>query len=189
MADEPTVIGPASSIRGNVRGTGTLEVYGRIEGDVHIDGDVHVAETGGVRGNIIAARIVVAGQIAGDLTGSDMIQLEPGAKVAGDSSAPSIGIADGALVRGRVQTEGAGRVPAPVQRARPEPARSEEPKAKPAPSRPAPKKAEPTRSPSKTASTKPAKKATKKKVRKKAPAPVVPAAGRRSRAKKKKARR
>ncbi len=101
-----SIIGRGTSIRGNVRGAGAIEIRGRVEGDVQVDGDVTVAEDGAVSGNVSGAQIIVAGQVAGDLTGSEAVMLERGARVVGDLLAPRIGIAEGALVRGRVRTEG-----------------------------------------------------------------------------------
>jgi cytoskeletal protein CcmA (bactofilin family) len=101
-----SVIGAGSIVRGNVRGEGALEIFGRVEGDVSVSGDVLVGENGAVRGNISAGRISVLGAVQGDLRGSEAVLIEPGGKVAGDLSAPRIGIANGGLVRGNVRTEG-----------------------------------------------------------------------------------
>ncbi|GMV13333.1 MAG: polymer-forming cytoskeletal protein [Polyangiaceae bacterium] len=101
-----TIIGQGTAVRGNVRGAGSIEIRGRVEGDVQVDGDVAIGEDGAVNGSVSGAQILVAGQVAGDLTGSEAVMLERGARVVGDLVAPRIGIADGALVRGSVRTEG-----------------------------------------------------------------------------------
>jgi cytoskeletal protein CcmA (bactofilin family) len=101
-----SIIGPGSVVRGNLRGIGSLEIRGRVEGDVEIDGDLAIGEDGGVSGNVRGAQVLVAGQVAGDLTGTEAVMLERGARVVGDLTAPRIGIAEGAWVRGAVRTEG-----------------------------------------------------------------------------------
>ena len=101
-----SIIGQGTTVRGNIRGPGSVEIRGRVEGDVEVDGDVAIGENGGVNGNISGAQILVAGQVAGDLRGTEAVLLERGARVAGDLVAPRIGIAEGALVRGAVKTEG-----------------------------------------------------------------------------------
>jgi len=103
---QTSVIGAGTVVRGNLEGEGSLEVYGRVEGDVTTTGDVLVGEGGAVLGAIVAASISVAGSVQGDLRGSEAVLLERGAKVVGDLSAPRVGIANGALVRGSVRTEG-----------------------------------------------------------------------------------
>src|SRR6266545_4114452 len=108
---EGSVIGRGTAVRGNVRGTGPLEILGRVEGDVTIDGDVLIGEAAAVRGNVTGAQIAVSGRVLGDLSGSESILLEPGARVAGDIVAPRIGIGNGALVRGNLRTEGEPSLP------------------------------------------------------------------------------
>jgi cytoskeletal protein CcmA (bactofilin family) len=101
-----SVIGAGTVVRGNVEGEGSLELYGRVEGDVSMSGDVLVAEGAAVLGNISAGKISVQGAVQGDLRGSEAVLVERGARVVGDLSAPRIGISAGGLVRGNVRTEG-----------------------------------------------------------------------------------
>jgi len=103
---QSSVIGAGTIVRGNVEGDGSLEIFGRVEGDVSMGGDVVIGEAGAVRGNVSGEKISVQGAVQGDLRGTDAVLLERGAKVVGDLSAPRIGIANGALVRGTVRTEG-----------------------------------------------------------------------------------
>lgn len=107
MAD-PTVIGRATFVRGRVNGNGDLEIAGRVEGDVTVSGEVVVEASGLVAANVSARRIVVRGAVKGDLVAEEAVVLEAGARVVGDLRAPRIGIAAGGLVRGNVQTGGAG---------------------------------------------------------------------------------
>jgi cytoskeletal protein CcmA (bactofilin family) len=110
MADRhaTTLIGSGTFVRGRVTGTGDLEIAGRIEGEVTCSGDVLVDTSGLVGASISARRIVVRGAVKGDLTAEDAVVLEAGARVVGDLKAPRIAIAPGGLVRGHVQTGGAG---------------------------------------------------------------------------------
>jgi cytoskeletal protein CcmA (bactofilin family) len=180
MADL-SVIGQSTVIRGNVRGDGPIEVLGRVEGEVTTNGDVLVGDRGVVLGNVSGAAVRVSGEVTGDLTGSDAVLLGDNARVVGDLRAPRIGITEGALVRGSVQTDAqaapppahrsTARAPQEPERARP-PTRIE-PAARPAPPR-AP--AQPV------AAAKPTKAARKP------PPPVVPALSKRSRGRKKKTR-
>ena len=103
-----TLIGSGTFVRGRVTGTGDLEIAGRIEGEVTCTGDVTVESSGLVGAPIAAHRIVVRGAVKGDLTAEEAIVLEAGARVVGDLRAPRIAIAPGGLVRGHVQTGGAG---------------------------------------------------------------------------------
>jgi len=100
------MIGQGTFIRGNVRGEGDLTVAGRIEGGVEVDGELLFEETATMKGDVTGRRIVVRCALLGNLHASESIALESGARVVGDLIAPHIGIEDGALVRGRVETGG-----------------------------------------------------------------------------------
>ncbi len=103
---QSSVIGADTVVRGNVSGQGSLEILGRVEGDVSVSGDVIVGEAAAVLGSIDGSKISVSGAVQGDLRGREAVLVERGGKVVGDLNAPRIGIADGGLVRGHVRTEG-----------------------------------------------------------------------------------
>jgi len=118
---ESSVIGAGTVVSGHVRGQGSLEIFGRVEGDVSVTGNVSIGPAGRVRGNVSGAELTVSGQVQGDLRATLSVLLEPGARVAGDISGPRVGIAPGALARGHVQTDGepalaAARAPAAAAR-------------------------------------------------------------------------
>ena len=186
-----TVIAEGAVVRGRVQGSGDLAIAGRVEGDVEITGELVIEGKGLVAANVSGARVVVRGAIKGDLTASEAIELDAGARVVGDVRAPRIRIAPGALVRGFVTTgpreEGARRpaaraaVAAPRPQAKPAaaPAPRSAPAPRPTPA-PAPKKAaEPPKPvakvpPKATGTQKPARGATIAGARPAPPAPVVP---------------
>lgn len=115
---QQSIVGQGTFIRGNVSGSGSLEIQGRIEGNVTMSGDVFIVPGALVKGNVSANQLSVAGSVAGNLTASEGLALEPGARVIGDLVAASIGIADGALVRGLVRTADE----APLAAVKPQPA-------------------------------------------------------------------
>ena len=103
MADV-TVIGQGIFLRGSIKGDGDVEIRGRIEGDVEVGGEVTIVEGALVKADVTARRITVRGAVAGNLTGEDGVRLEEGARVVGDLRGAGIGISEGALLRGNVQT-------------------------------------------------------------------------------------
>ncbi len=147
MADS-SVISQSTVVRGNVQGNGSLEILGRIEGNVAVTGDVTLGEGSRVDGSISGAQISVGGIVVGDVTGTEAVLVEGTGRVAGDLLAPRIGIAEGGLVRGHVRTSDM-PAPAPKPVAKPAaaaaPARpavvarpaAAAPPARPAPQRPA----------------------------------------------------
>jgi len=135
MADV-TVIGQGIFLRGSIKGDGDVEIRGRIEGDVEVAGEVTIGEGALVKADVTARRITVRGAVAGNLTGEDGVRLEEGARVVGDLRGAGIGISEGALLRGNVQTGTGGEARSRGrQQAAPArtPARAEPPRKAPAP--------------------------------------------------------
>jgi cytoskeletal protein CcmA (bactofilin family) len=127
-----SVIGSSSVIRGNVRGETSLEILGRVEGDVGITGDLSLGPDAVVVGTVSGARIVIGGSVQGDVTASEAVVITETGRVVGDLTAPRIGMSEGALVRGSVRSEegvangrsssarsAEVRAPAPVERPAP----------------------------------------------------------------------
>lgn len=161
-----TVLGHGSFVRGNVRGDGDVEIEGRVEGEIEVAGAVTVGADGIVKASIRASRIVVRGAVLGDLVATESLRLEKGARVVGDLRAPSIGIAEGGLVRGNVETGEASS--APAARAAQKPAQRPAVQARPAPAQAPARIAAPVAKAAPTPAPKPAVE------RAVAPPPVVP---------------
>jgi cytoskeletal protein CcmA (bactofilin family) len=104
--NDTSVIGRGTVVRGSVRGSGSLEILGRVEGDVSVTGDISLGEDAAVKGNVSGVSVTVAGAVQGDVRGSEAVTLERGARVVGDLTAPRVGVMTGALVKGFVRTDG-----------------------------------------------------------------------------------
>jgi cytoskeletal protein CcmA (bactofilin family) len=134
-----SVIGSSAVIRGNVRGDSSLEILGRIEGDVGVTGDLALGPDAVVVGAVSGARISISGSVEGDVTATEAVVIAETGRVVGDLSAPRIGMSEGALLRGSVRTDGfsGGGRPAARSEARAASAPAERPAPRPAAS-PAP---------------------------------------------------
>jgi cytoskeletal protein CcmA (bactofilin family) len=104
--NQGSIIGRGTVVRGNVRGNGSLEILGRVEGDVNVGGEIVLGDEGAVMGNVSGASVTISGAVQGDVRASDAVLLSRGARVVGDLTAPRVGIATGALVKGIVRTDG-----------------------------------------------------------------------------------
>ncbi|HEX2671635.1 MAG TPA: polymer-forming cytoskeletal protein, partial [Polyangiaceae bacterium] len=58
---EASVIGAGTVISGHVRGQGSLEILGRVEGDVSVTGNVVIGAEGRVRGTVNGAELRISG--------------------------------------------------------------------------------------------------------------------------------
>lgn len=176
-----SVIGSTAIIRGNVRGDGSLEILGRVEGDVGVSGDLSLGPDAVVVGTVSGARVVIGGSVQGDVTGTEAVLIGETGRVIGDLSAPRIGMSEGAHVRGSVRTDGA----APAASARGNAHRNTEPRSAPvAVERPAPR---PVAAPPVAAAA--PSQAPKAEVKRAPPPPIIHAPRPGARARKKVARR
>ena len=106
-------------VRGRISGDDNLLVDGRVEGDVSVDGDLTLHVDARIDGNIDAKQIEINGTVKGNITASVSLAITKAAKVQGDLVAPSITIADGALIRGGIEVGGLSQSPRSSGRSRP----------------------------------------------------------------------
>lgn len=102
-----TVIGPGTTVHGDLTGSDPVEVRGTVEGDCRVGGICVVAEGGRVLGNVEAAGLVVGGTIEAGTLAAERVELRASARVTGTITARVVAIADGAFYEGDVRMQGA----------------------------------------------------------------------------------
>lgn len=99
-------LGSTVVIKGELTAHEDVVIAGRLEGSVHVAGHLVVVEAGArVVGDITATGILVNGTVEGSLMAEERIQIQDGADVHGDASAPRVVVTDGAVVNGHIETE------------------------------------------------------------------------------------
>ena len=88
-------------IEGEIRGEENLHIDGRIKGAVRLNGDVLIGNAGVVEAEIEAENVVIQGQVTGNVTARQQLEIQPSGKLIGDCSARSIDIKEGAMFEGR----------------------------------------------------------------------------------------
>src|SRR6476660_3350822 len=110
-ADQAT-IGKSLVIKGEVTGSESLYIDGRVEGSINLSGNrVTVGRSGVVSANINAREIVVLGKVRGNLTASDRVDIRSDGSLTGDVVAARISIEDGAFFKGGIDIRKAGQKP------------------------------------------------------------------------------
>ncbi len=100
---EQATIGKSLVIKGEVTGSESLYIDGRVEGSINLPGNrVTVGRNGVVAANITAREIVVLGKVRGNLTASDRVDIRNEGSLTGDVVAQRISIEDGAFFKGGI---------------------------------------------------------------------------------------
>ena len=103
--DTVAQIGPSIRIKGEVTAQEPLTISGHVDGTIAIDGHALTIAAGGrVSATIVAHTIVIGGEVSGRMDAGARIIVCETARIEGDLSAPAVSLADGARIRGRVQT-------------------------------------------------------------------------------------
>ena len=96
-------IGGSLAIKGDLYGEEDLFIEGTIEGNITVkQGSVTVGERGRVVADIHATNIQVAGDVRGDLTGSERVVLLETGSVEGNITAKSVTLENGARFKGSI---------------------------------------------------------------------------------------
>jgi cytoskeletal protein CcmA (bactofilin family) len=97
-------VGSSVLVKGELSAQEDIVIAGRVEGTIIVEGHLVVIEGGGqVAADIAARGIIISGTVKGTLAAEERIELRNTANVEGELAAPSISMADGAIVRGRIE--------------------------------------------------------------------------------------
>ena len=96
-----TMIGPDATIKGHIRLTDGLIIYGKVYGDVITKGLVRIAKNGLVQGNVEGSNIRVGGTVIGDVKSEGQVVLRKNCVLKGDISYRKLHIEDGAQFEGK----------------------------------------------------------------------------------------
>jgi cytoskeletal protein CcmA (bactofilin family) len=101
-----SLIGASTKIEGNVFFKGGLRIDGTIKGSVVAEsGDASmlvISEQAKVEGEIRVAHLVVNGEIVGPVYSSELLELQPKARITGDVHYKALEMHGGALVSGKL---------------------------------------------------------------------------------------
>src|SRR5581483_81664 len=101
---EQATIGRTVVIKGELTGSESLYIDGRVEGSVTFkDHRVTVGRNGVVQANISAREVVIMGKVTGNVECSDRVDIRSEGSLTGDVVSQRISVEDGAMLRGSVQ--------------------------------------------------------------------------------------
>jgi cytoskeletal protein CcmA (bactofilin family) len=101
-----TVIGPGTTVNGDLMLIDSVRIDGKVIGDIQASqsnrATVAIGPTGEVIGHISAFRVIVAGKVEGNIAALERVELSHDCLVQGDISYSSINVQHGARLQGLV---------------------------------------------------------------------------------------
>jgi cytoskeletal protein CcmA (bactofilin family) len=107
-------IGKSVVIKGELNGSEDLTIEGQVEGTIQLrDHVLTIGANGRIKAQVFAKSVIVLGEVAGNVTATDKVDIRDNGSVDGDIVAPRVAIAEGAHFRGSVDMQRKAGQPAP----------------------------------------------------------------------------
>ena len=116
-------IGKSVVIKGELNGSEDLTIEGHVEGTIQLKEHVlTIGPNGRIKAQVFAKSVIVLGEVTGNVTASDKVDIRDNGSVDGDIVSPRVAIAEGAHFRGSVdmQRKGGGAQPQAAKPAAPQ---------------------------------------------------------------------
>ncbi|GHV95019.1 cell shape determination protein CcmA [Spirochaetia bacterium] len=97
-----TIIGPNTSLAGNIESGGFTRIDGSIRGDVNAKGRVVIGERARMKSNVSGTAITIGGVVYGNVIASESLVILSTALVLGDIITRRIQADEGCLIHGKV---------------------------------------------------------------------------------------
>ena len=117
-------IGKSVVIKGELNGSEDLTIEGHVEGTIQLKEHVlTIGPNGKIKAQVFAKSVIVLGEVTGNVTASDKVDIRDNGSVDGDIISPRVAIAEGAHFRGSVDMQRKAGA-APQTQAKPAPAQA-----------------------------------------------------------------
>ena len=105
-------IGKSVVIKGELNGSEDLTIEGHVEGRIELkDHVLTIGPNGKIKAQVFAKAVIVLGEVNGNVTASEKVDIRDGGSVDGDIISPRVAIAEGAHFRGSVDMQRKGAQP------------------------------------------------------------------------------
>ena len=108
-------IGKSVVIKGELNGSEDLTIEGHVEGTIQLrDHVLTIGPNGKIKAQVFAKAVIVLGEVTGNVTASDKVDIRDNGSVDGDIVSPRVAIAEGAHFRGSVDMQRKATAQAPA---------------------------------------------------------------------------
>jgi cytoskeletal protein CcmA (bactofilin family) len=105
-------IGKSVVIKGELNGSEDLTIEGHVEGTIQLREHVlTIGPNGKIKAQVFAKSVIVLGEVTGNVTASEKVDIRDNGSVDGDIVSPRVAIAEGAHFRGAVDMQRKGGAP------------------------------------------------------------------------------
>src|SRR5688572_10443775 len=99
-------IGKSVVIKGELNGSEDLTIEGHVEGTIQLrDHVLTIGPNGRIKAQVFAKAVIVLGEVTGNVTASEKVDIRDNGSVDGDIVSPRVAIAEGAHFRGSVDMQ------------------------------------------------------------------------------------
>lgn len=102
-----TLIGEGTVIHGELKFADGLRIDGEVIGDVLAEGDAYsilvISEKARITGKVIAGHVIVNGTVIGPIQSTDLLELQPKARITGDVRYEVLEMHQGATIDGELR--------------------------------------------------------------------------------------
>lgn len=97
-----TILGPDAVFKGELSFEKGMRLHGKLNGSVNTPGRLHVAREAQMEANVEAGSIILEGEVQGNLTAQERIEMKPTTRYEGDLTSSKLVVEEGAQFRGHV---------------------------------------------------------------------------------------
>jgi cytoskeletal protein CcmA (bactofilin family) len=114
-------IGKSVVIKGELSGSEDLTIEGQVEGKIELRQNVlTIGPNGKIKAQVFAKSVIVLGEVVGNVTASEKVDIRDNGSVDGDLISPRVAIAEGAHFRGSIDMQKQGLQTAKLPDIKPE---------------------------------------------------------------------
>ena len=103
-----TILSEDVEVVGSIKSNADIQIQGKLNGDLLCNGNAIIGETASIKGNITADSTSISGQVAGNVTAKDRIELKSTARLNGDIRSKRLTVEDGVTFIGKSEVNPAG---------------------------------------------------------------------------------
>ncbi|MGI6551113.1 MAG: bactofilin family protein [Syntrophomonadales bacterium] len=100
-----TVISAKVYFKGDFKSDGSVRIDGEVEGQVEIKGDLVIGDKGRIKGDVLAANILVSGAVEGSVLASRRLEITPTGSVKGGIQCKSFIVEEGGIFQGNCKMQ------------------------------------------------------------------------------------